>query len=1035
MEETPKQNTGFFDKIQKLFSTDVILNAQSGGQLKVVDINKIQSSGEVITNSVFDRFNKVYTTSGRNQYNTLNSLPTSRIQLYTDYEAMDTDAIIASALDIISDEVGLKNDFGEVLQIRSSDDILQKLLYNLFYDILNIEYNLWSWTRSMCKYGDFYLKLEISEEYGVYNVIPFSSYTMIRTEGDDPTSPQEVKFIYDPTFASQQSPLGHQQMVSGLGTNKVEFKNYEISHFRLLSDYNYLPYGRSYLEPARKIFKQLNLMEDAMLIHRIVRAPEKRTFYINVGNIPPNEVEQYMQKTINKMKKTPYIDQKTGEYNLKYNVQNILEDFYIPVRGNDTSTKIETTKGLDYAAIDDVNYLKEKLFAALRVPKAYLGYEADLSGKCISPDTLIPLLDGRIITVDEIINEFNNGIKNYVYSLDETTNNIVPGEIEWAGFTRLNTQVLRVWLDNKKYIDCTPDHKFLTRDGEWKEAQDLKESESLMPLYLKKSIEKKINGYTEVYHPSTGKYEFVHRLVANYYGLKEEGKVIHHSDCNKLNNNPENLNGSMDFWEHRKWHVEHAMMCHTEEASLKRKNTWVALGQNNDYRESQKEIWKNNSENLVKWIKENGASRKGYRKNPDGICAGCKNPFDKTSLTPEQQNNIYCSQDCRNKFWKGKFNNITLEVLKENALLCKNFKELMISLNIKDHTTLRKVFDNLSINKEKFIIEYMPLAHSNSRFMNQFPLTNDYYNKGEYKNHKVLKIEWLENKIDTCDLTISKYHNFGTEAGVIIHNSTLAAEDIRFARTVERIQRIIVSELTRIAIVHLYAQGYDGESLTNFTLSLTPPSIIYDQERIALLKEKTDLAISMVDNTLLPSDWVYDNIFNFSQNQYEEYRDLIVEDKKRKFRYSQIEAEGNDPAESGEAFGTPHILAALNKKGKTPSQGTPKGYDENNNEIPSGPLPDAILGRPEERSSIINTQDSALGKDKLGSYQMKNDNTDGTSLNPPTKQGALRLETTENVYKQHKDQLKNMFPNRRINLFEESDILNPSNILTEDKLI
>ena len=121
--------------------------------------------------------------------------------------------------------------------------------------------------------------------------------------------------------------------------DQFTLENYEVAHFRLLTDSNYLPYGRSYLEPSRKVFKQLMLMEDAMLIHRIMRAPEKRTFYINVGAIPPEQVEQFMQETVNKMKKTPYIDQNTGDYNLKYNMQNITEDFYIPVRGNDNSTK------------------------------------------------------------------------------------------------------------------------------------------------------------------------------------------------------------------------------------------------------------------------------------------------------------------------------------------------------------------------------------------------------------------------------------------------------------------------------------------------------------------------------------------------------------------------------------------------------------------------------------------------------------------------------------------------------------------------
>ena len=133
------------------------------------------------------------------------------------------------------------------------------------------------------------------------------------------------------------------------------------------------------LNQVEKFGNKLTLMEDAMLIHRIVRAPEKRTFFVNVGNIPPNEVETYMQRMINKMKKTPYVDPNTGEYNLKFNMQNILEDFYIPVRGGDATTRIETTKGLDYAAIEDVTYLRDKfILHHLKVPKAYLGYEGDI---------------------------------------------------------------------------------------------------------------------------------------------------------------------------------------------------------------------------------------------------------------------------------------------------------------------------------------------------------------------------------------------------------------------------------------------------------------------------------------------------------------------------------------------------------------------------------------------------------------------------------------------------------------------------------
>jgi hypothetical protein len=406
-----------------------------------------------------------------------------------------------------------------------------------------------------------------------------------------------------------------------------------MAHFRLIGDTNYLPYGRSYIEPARKLFKQYTLMEDAMLIHRISRAPEKRIFYMNVGSIPPNEIDSFMQKTISNMKRTPHIDQKTGEYNLKYNMQNMMEDFYIPVRGNDTTTKIDTTKGLDYDGIQDVEYLRDKLFAALKIPKAFLGY-------------------------------------------DETT----------------------------------------------------------------------------------------------------EGKA------------------------------------------------------------------------------------------------------------------------------------------------------------------------------------------------------------------------------------------------------TLAAEDIRFARTIERIQRILVSELNKIALVHLYSQGYRDEALTNFELSMQTPSIIFEQEKIELMKSKTELATSLLENNLLPTDWIYDNIFHLSEDQYEEYRDLNREDAKRKFRLAQIEAEGNDPVETGKSYGTPHDLASLYGKGRM--------YSDPGN-VPDGYNTDSELGRPKDSISNIGKQDSNFGKDRLGVKRMKDtDKNDSSDSRTDTNKSGLALENAQTTLLKNKNMFKKM--NKKQLVFEQDK--DNTSLLDENQL-
>ena len=377
-------NKSLFSRLQRLFATDVIIRNVGGDQVKVMDSSTIQQNGEIQTNSLIDRYNRLYSTNPSSLYGAQFNFNYQylRPQLYSEYDVMDQDAIIASALDIIADESTLKNDMGEVLSIRSSNEAIQKILYNLFYDVLNIEFNLWAWIRQMSKFGDFFLKLEIAEKFGVYNVIPYTAYHISREEGFNPQNPADIRFRYDPNgLVNPSSGMYSTPNNKSQTENGIFFDNYEMAHFRLIGDTNYLPYGRSYIEPARKLFKQYTLMEDAMLIHRISRAPEKRIFYMNVGSIPPNEIDAFMQKTISNMKRTPHIDQKTGEYNLKYNMQNMMEDFYIPVRGNDTTTKIDTTKGLDYDGIQDVEYLRDKLFAALKIPKAFLGYDENVEGK------------------------------------------------------------------------------------------------------------------------------------------------------------------------------------------------------------------------------------------------------------------------------------------------------------------------------------------------------------------------------------------------------------------------------------------------------------------------------------------------------------------------------------------------------------------------------------------------------------------------------------------------------------------------------
>jgi hypothetical protein len=358
----------------------------------------------------------------------------------------------------------------------------------------------------------------------------------------------------------------------------------------MLSDSNFLPYGRSMLEGARKEFQKLMMLEDAMLIHRIMRAPEKRIFKIDIGNIPPNEVDTYMEQIITKMKKIPHVDPQTGNYNLRFNINNMLEDYYLPVRGGQSSTNIDTLPGMTFTGIEDIDYVKHKMMAALKIPKPFLGYSEAVEGK-----------------------------------------------------------------------------------------------------------------------------------------------------------------------------------------------------------------------------------------------------------------------------------------------------------------------------------------------------------------------------------------------------TTLASMDIRFARTIERVQKIVIAELTKIAIVHLYSQGFEGEDLIGFELELTAPSIIYDQQKVALMTEKMTLATAMKDSKLVSDKYIYEFIFNMSEDQWLQQRSDVIEDIKMRFRQNQIEQEGNDPTITGQSFGTPHDLASMHMS-------TNDVEDKD------------VGGRPKEGIKF-GQHKNEFGWDPTGAKQLKQDFTAGNAATTfaPDPRMSKRPYTSENT--------------------------------------
>lgn len=426
-----------YARLKRLFSTDVIVRNVGGKKLKIKDSDEIQYATD--RNSFRDRWNRVRS-SNVNAYTRdfALSYQSARLDLFRDYDTMDMDPIISSVLDIYADECLTENEMGEMLTIDSKNNNIKEILHNLFYDILNVEFNLWSWIRNMCKYGDFYLKLNISPEYGVYLVEPMSAYNVERIENSDPLNKNYVKFQIRPVDTSQAEIL----------------ESFQVAHFRLLADSNFLPYGRSMIEPGRRVWKQLSLLEDAMLIHRIMRAPERRVFKIDVGNIPPNEVDNFMEQMISKMKKVPYVDERTGDYNLRFNLMNMVDDIWLPTRGSDGGTSIDTLPGMEFTGIDDLEYVKNKMMAAFKVPKPFIGFDENTSGKATlaAEDVRFARTISRIQKM--VISELNKIAQVHLYAQGYRDSSIVDFTI---GLTNPSTvfekEKMEIWaakIENAK---------------------------------------------------------------------------------------------------------------------------------------------------------------------------------------------------------------------------------------------------------------------------------------------------------------------------------------------------------------------------------------------------------------------------------------------------------------------------------------------------------------------------------------------------------------------------------------------------------
>ena len=755
---------------------------------------------------------------------------------------------------------------GRVLHVYSDNEKIRELLEDLFYNVLNVEFNMRSWARNLVKYGDFFLYNDVSPEYGVINAFPIPVNEIEREENYDRDDPFAVRYRW-----------------VTLGNRTLE--NWEVTHFRLLGNDMFLPYGSSIIEPARRIWRQLILIEDAMLVYRVVRAPERRVFYVDVANLPPGEVNTYIEQQRQQMRTTPVVDSQSGRVDLRYNPMSVEEDFFVPVRGGESGTRIDTLAGgQNTAAVEDVAYIQKKLFAALKIPRAYLGYDELLS--CLVSTTCIPLLDGTSVTIGELSDRFalgNNG-PYWVYSVDPSTGDVIPGRVTNAWKTKEISELYEVTTDAGT-VRCTGNHPFLCRDGTYKRADELGVGQSLMPLYRRISVHREkggndyLHGYEMVLQPNQ-KWEYTHRIVGKYVHPHLRPKnVIHHVDFNKRNNSPSNLQFMDSGDVHRRFH-----------ADLNKANKTYAGSGNPRFNRSL------TIDSVISTIAQADVCKKGDLLKGLGCGPTALARLLRDNNTTYRQLLAMNHPDIRlgGNFRRAGYSDITIQsVLDAVASGCtsrgavarfigtsdavvidrvksagysgwNDFKSRCITMLSKD--ALAASLLRHGSGQKAYIAEYASICSRSAFMMNvrlHFGGVKQAYATLSAKrhlkpiNHKVtgIRVVKLDVPVPVFDLEVEGTHNFavqldppGTDPGsqefIIVHNSkaTLAQEDIRFSRTINVIQKTMMAELNKLAIIHLYAHGFESEDLQNFVLRLSNPSTVAQQQKLELWRAKFEIA-------------------------------------------------------------------------------------------------------------------------------------------------------------------------------------------------
>ena len=802
--------------------------------------------------------------------------------MYRDADLMDAFPEIGAALDIVSEESALADSLGSIVTVQSKSERVKSILEDLFVNRLNLQLTAQMVIRAMCKYGNQFMLLDIDHKNGVKGWKQLPVFNVERIENGIQNPYGAGASIAVNGVNIDNADLSTQFIWLDDNNSQIPFRDWQIAHFRLITNSLYLPYGVSYLNAARRHWRMLSLMEDMMLIYRLERSVERRVYKIFVGAIDDADVGAYVEQIANEFKRTPIIDPMTGQLDLRKNI--------LPVH----------------------------------------------------KDTPIPLLDGRTITIEELSKEFSEGKENYVYSIQDKTLKIVPGKVVWCGKNYTAEKLIRITLDDGSHFDLAAEHELIMRDGTKKRADEVSVGESVMPFYRKvdKDSKKLFDRYEKVFNPNSGKYEFTHRIIAETVEKENDlYNTVHHKDFNKYNNSPCNLMW-MDYNEHHKMHGDLARnnwkdpikrKRHIENLSKACRGRIITEEVKEKISKTIKSKYDSGEFDFVRdiskkhMIEYNKSEKAIERRREQGIKLGYREEFKAYNESELHKQHNEIRKVATSKSWEGNgrtnriqkmnihFDDFIWDSLRDNILGKKivNRKTMLeyINGNLIDH--LIEINDNKRLENNHFISREV----LENRIRERGFCTITEYIKSMVKNHKIAKIETIEGDDVYCMTVVGQNgeedrHNFAirslksdgslNDSGCFVSNcadqdlfipvrdenaatpidtlsagqnmtalddikfvqnkvltalripksflnfeetagdgKNLALMDIRFTRTVNRIQQAFLMELTKVASIHLFLLGFDDE-LNNFTLSMKNPSTQAEQLEIETTQKKID---------------------------------------------------------------------------------------------------------------------------------------------------------------------------------------------------